>query len=115
MYGVGYPVLENAIGGRYAIGFLLLLLAGKMVATSLTIGVGGSGGVFAPSLFMGAMFGTAFGQSIADALQLLVTAQGTGLPVLDETKIVLVGWITHQRVLTALRPAPPRTKLDACG
>jgi CIC family chloride channel protein len=61
MYGVGYPVLENAIGGRYAIGFLLLLLAGKMVATSLTIGIGGSGGVFAPSLFMGAMFGTAFG------------------------------------------------------
>ncbi|WP_460334952.1 chloride channel protein [Actinoallomurus acanthiterrae] len=61
MYGVGYPVLENAIGGRYVVGFLLLLLAGKIVATSLTIGIGGSGGVFAPSLFMGAMFGTAFG------------------------------------------------------
>ncbi|WP_460344425.1 chloride channel protein [Actinoallomurus acanthiterrae] len=61
MYGVGYPVLENAIGGRYLVGFLLLLLVGKMVATSLTIGIGGSGGVFAPSLFMGAMFGTAFG------------------------------------------------------
>jgi CIC family chloride channel protein len=61
MYGVGYPVLENAIGGRYVIGFLLVLLVGKMVATSLTIGIGGSGGVFAPSLFMGAMFGTTFG------------------------------------------------------
>ncbi|MCO5972986.1 chloride channel protein [Actinoallomurus soli] len=61
MYGVGYPVLENAIGGRYLIGMLLLLLVGKMVATSLTIGIGGSGGVFAPSLFMGAMFGSAFG------------------------------------------------------
>ena len=61
MYGVGYPVLENAIGGRYVIAFLLLLLAGKIVATSLTIGIGGSGGVFAPSLFMGAMFGSAFG------------------------------------------------------
>jgi CIC family chloride channel protein len=51
MYGVGYPVLENAIGGRYVVGFLLLMLAGKIVATSLTIGIGGSGGVFAPSLF----------------------------------------------------------------
>ncbi|HEY3685982.1 MAG TPA: chloride channel protein [Streptosporangiaceae bacterium] len=61
MYGVGYPVLENAIDGRYVIGFLLLLLAGKVIATSLTIGIGGSGGVFAPSLFMGAMLGTAFG------------------------------------------------------
>ncbi|MHB8450873.1 MAG: chloride channel protein, partial [Mycobacteriales bacterium] len=37
------------------------LLAGKLLAVSLTIAIGGSGGVFAPSLFMGAMLGTAFG------------------------------------------------------
>ncbi|MEU6849438.1 chloride channel protein [Actinacidiphila alni] len=61
MYGVGYPVLEDAIGGRYAIGFLLLLMLAKIAATSLTIGIGGSGGVFAPSLFMGAMLGAAYG------------------------------------------------------
>jgi CIC family chloride channel protein len=61
MYGVGYPVLSNAILDKYAVGFLLLLLAGKIVATSLTIGIGGSGGVFAPSLFIGAMLGAAFG------------------------------------------------------
>ncbi|WP_228373847.1 chloride channel protein [Demequina maris] len=67
MYGVGYPVLEGAVMGRYAIGFLVILLVGKIVATSLTIGIGGSGGVFAPSLFLGAMLGAAFGQG-ADAL-----------------------------------------------
>ncbi|MEV8542171.1 chloride channel protein [Streptomyces sp. NPDC051572] len=61
MYGVGYPVLQNATEGHYAVGFLLLLLAGKMLATSLTIGIGGSGGVFAPSLFIGAMLGSAYG------------------------------------------------------
>jgi len=61
MYGVGYPVLGNAVAGRYAVAFVLLLLVGKMVATSLTIGIGGSGGVFAPSLFVGAMLGSAFG------------------------------------------------------
>ncbi|OYN77572.1 chloride channel protein [Mycolicibacterium sphagni] len=61
MYGVGYPVLENAVEGRYAIGMLLVLMVGKMIATSLTIGIGGSGGVFAPTLFIGAMAGTAFG------------------------------------------------------
>ena len=61
MYGVGYPVLENAVEGKYLIGMLLLLMVGKMVATSLTIGIGGSGGVFAPTLFVGAMAGTAFG------------------------------------------------------
>ena len=61
MYGVGYPVLGNAIDGRYAIGFLIVLLIGKTIATSLTIGIGGSGGVFAPSLFIGAMLGASFG------------------------------------------------------
>ena len=39
-----------------------------MVATSLTIGIGGSGGVFAPSLFLGAMLGAAFGQTAAAAV-----------------------------------------------
>lgn len=61
MYGVGYPVLESAVSGSYTLGLLVLLLVGKMVATSLTIGIGGSGGVFAPSLFVGGMLGTAFG------------------------------------------------------
>jgi CIC family chloride channel protein len=62
MYGVGYPVLQNAVEGKYVLGLLVLLLVGKIVATSLTIGIGGSGGVFAPSLFIGAMAGTAFGE-----------------------------------------------------
>ena len=65
MYGVGYPVLERAVGGGYLLGMLVVLLVGKMVATSLTIGIGGSGGVFAPSLFLGAMFGVAFGDVVA--------------------------------------------------
>jgi CIC family chloride channel protein len=51
MYGVGYPVLERAVGSGYLLGMLVLLLVGKILATSLTIGIGGSGGVFAPSLF----------------------------------------------------------------
>ena len=61
MYGVGYPVLGRAVAGGYVAAFLLVLLVGKIVATSLTIGIGGSGGVFAPSLFIGAMLGETFG------------------------------------------------------
>jgi CIC family chloride channel protein len=64
MYGVGYPVLERGIQAHYVAWFLLVLMAGKIAATSLTIAIGGSGGVFAPSLFMGAMLGTAFGTGI---------------------------------------------------
>jgi CIC family chloride channel protein len=61
MYGVGYPVMQQVIDGTYVLWFVVLLMGAKMVATSLTIGIGGSGGVFAPSLFMGACLGTAYG------------------------------------------------------
>lgn len=64
MYGVGYPVLGTAVAGGYGIALLLTLLVGKMVACSLTIGIGGSGGVFAPSLFLGATAGAAFGEVV---------------------------------------------------
>ena len=67
MYGVGYPAMYKALAGGYAVWFLIVLAAGKMIATSLTIGIGGSGGVFAPSLFIGATSGMAFGE-IADHL-----------------------------------------------
>jgi CIC family chloride channel protein len=62
MYGVGYPVMYKAVGGGYLLWFLIVLAAAKMIATSLTIGIGGSGGVFAPSLFIGATSGMAFGE-----------------------------------------------------
>lgn len=61
IFNVGYDVIEDAILNRFALGAVLILLVLKMIATSLTLGSGGSGGVFAPSLFMGAMLGTSFG------------------------------------------------------
>jgi CIC family chloride channel protein len=76
MYGVGYPVLGSSIAGKYAIGFLIVLLVGKMIATSLTIGIGGSGGVFAPSLFIGAMLGAAYGQILHHAMPGLAGSAG---------------------------------------
>ena len=49
--------------GDYALWFVLLLAFGKIAATSLSIGIGGSGGVFAPSLFIGVTSGMAFGDT----------------------------------------------------
>ncbi len=60
IYNVGYEIIESALSNHLALVAVLFLLILKMVATSLTLGSGGSGGVFAPALFMGAMLGTAF-------------------------------------------------------
>jgi len=68
--GNGYPVISQTLEPKsysrdvpvyWSIWFLLLLLVGKIIVTSLTLGSGGSGGVFAPSLYMGATVGGAFG------------------------------------------------------
>jgi len=61
MYGVGYPVMNKVVAGHVALWFIVILMLGKMLAASLTLSIGGSGGVFAPSLFTGAMAGMTFG------------------------------------------------------
>jgi len=61
MYGSGFPFIEVAIQGRAELWILLLLIFLKPIATSFTLGSGNSGGVFAPSLFIGAMLGGALG------------------------------------------------------
>ncbi len=58
--GGGYGWVQEAIDGRLALHLLLVLVVAKMVALSLTVSSGGSGGVFAPSLFVGSMLGGVF-------------------------------------------------------
>jgi CIC family chloride channel protein len=76
LYGVGYPVLAHAVGGAYGVRLLAALLVGKILATSLTIAIGGSGGVFAPSLFMGAMLGSGYGQIVHQLAPSVTAAPG---------------------------------------
>lgn len=59
--GSGYGWIQAALYGKMALWLMVVLAAGKIVATSLTISSGGSGGVFAPSLVIGAMLGGSFG------------------------------------------------------
>ncbi|OIO04005.1 MAG: chloride channel protein [Desulfovibrionaceae bacterium CG1_02_65_16] len=61
VFGVGYGAINLALVDKLAAPMLLALVLAKILATSVTIGSGGSGGVFAPSLFVGAMTGGAFG------------------------------------------------------
>ena len=66
LFGVGYEGITKALSGEPVLGMLLLLCLLKIVATSFTLGSGGSGGIFAPSLFIGAMLGTAVGATFGN-------------------------------------------------
>jgi CIC family chloride channel protein len=72
MYGGDYPVLQRAVAGHYVI----VVLIGLLAATSLTMWIGGSGGVFAPSLFMGAMLGSAYGAVVHHLMPGLAASAG---------------------------------------
>ncbi len=61
VFGVGYASVDGALHDKVPLLLLLALIPAKMLATSATLGSGGSGGIFAPSLFIGAMLGGAVG------------------------------------------------------
>jgi len=64
VFGGGYETIEMAVRGKLIWHTLILLIVIKLLATSVTLGSGGSGGVFAPALFLGAVSGGAFGQLV---------------------------------------------------
>ncbi|HZK48774.1 MAG TPA: chloride channel protein, partial [Thermoleophilia bacterium] len=62
VFGTGFGVVEQTLNGSLALWLLVLLIFAKVLATSLTLGSGFSGGVFAPALFVGAVLGGAYGK-----------------------------------------------------
>ena len=85
-FGNGYPLIESVIDSRTIFGSGILVLGGlgvlKIVATCATLGWGGSGGIFAPSLFIGATVGGSFG--------LLLHSLGF-IPAMNVSAYALVG------------------------
>ena len=84
LFGGGYGSIQAAINGNLALNVLILLAIAKILATSLTLGSGGSGGVFAPSLAIGATLGGAFGILAHDLFPGIIGD-------LQSTSFVLVG------------------------
>ncbi|MDH7574008.1 MAG: chloride channel protein, partial [Clostridia bacterium] len=76
IFGIGYETVSLALAGELTLGLLIILLLAKLVATSLTLGSGGSGGIFAPSLFMGAMLGGLWGTLIHTVYPQLTAPSG---------------------------------------
>ena len=76
LFGVGHEGVELALRGEMALGFMLALVFLKILATSVTLGAGGSGGIFAPALFIGAMAGGAFGKAVNQIFPDITAAPG---------------------------------------
>lgn len=64
--GSGYDVINEVFRGEMGASLLLSLAAAKMLMTGVTLGFGGSGGVFAPAMFIGAVFGCGFAVVVND-------------------------------------------------
>ena len=73
--GVGYEATDRALNAALPLWLLIALVAGKIAATSLSLGSRFVGGVFSPSLFIGAMTGGAFGFVAASIVPELSSSQ----------------------------------------
>ncbi len=107
VFGVGYEAINEALNGTMLWYVMMILVLVKIAAVSITIGSGGSGGIFAPSLFVGAMLGGSVGTvvhtlwpvatALPGAYALVgmgaVVAAGTHAPI---TAIVIIFELTNE-------------------
>ncbi len=99
IFGVGYEAINEALNGNLGWAFMLLLVLVKILAVSITIGSGGSGGVFAPSLFIGAMLGGGVG-SIVHSVWPATTAGAGAYALVGMGAVVAAG--THAPITAIL-------------
>ena len=74
--GVGYESINDALHGNTIWTVALVLIFIKILATSVTLGSGGSGGIFAPSLFLGAMTGVFYGSIVHNKFPEITSTPG---------------------------------------
>jgi CIC family chloride channel protein len=74
--GVGYEATDQALKSQLPLGLLFMLLVAKTAATAITLASRFGGGVFSPSLYLGAMTGGAFGLIAAGVFPQLASSEG---------------------------------------
>jgi CIC family chloride channel protein len=110
VFGIGYHDITAAISGHLTLTVALLLLAGKLIATSGAVGSGSCGGIFAPSLFIGAMAGASVGDlgslvmplAPGEHAMLVMTGMAAGLGAVIRaplTCVLLIFEVTNQWVI----------------
>jgi CIC family chloride channel protein len=76
IFGNGYETVNQVLRGGLPLGLVLILPFLKVAATALTMGSGGSGGLFTPTLFVGSMLGFSYGSWCGEAFPGLVASPG---------------------------------------
>ena len=76
IFGVGYESIDACLTNNLGFLLALVLVFAKILSTSLTLGSGGSGGIFAPSLFLGAMTGNFIGSLFHQAFPSSISSPG---------------------------------------
>jgi len=99
IFGVGYKAMDLALLGKMSVWLLLALIFLKIIASSITLGSGSSGGVFAPSLFIGAMTGGFFGNILHNILPKMTAGPGAYALV---AMSAVVGASTHAPITAIL-------------
>jgi len=99
VFADGYETIKLTLYGNMVIWVLVALIFLKIVATSLTLGSGNSGGIFAPSLFIGAVTGGAFGFAIHSIFPDITATSGAYALV---GMAALVGGTTHAPITAIL-------------
>ncbi len=74
--GDGYKYIEEVLRGNGVLWIMFALIFFKIIATAVTLGAGGSGGVFAPALFIGAVIGGTFGTVVHQLLPAYTASPG---------------------------------------
>lgn len=98
--GIGYEAVEAIVSGRsgeWSVGLLLALIFFKMFLTCVTLNSGGSGGVFVPSLYVGAALGALYIRFIPvpDEQVLIVAAMASIIAAANKTLLTSVSFVAE--------------------
>ncbi len=99
IFADGYETIKLTLYGNMVLWLMIILIFLKIAATSLTLGSGNSGGIFAPSLFMGAVTGGAFGFLVHSIFPNITASEGAYALV---GMAALVGGTTHAPITAIL-------------
>jgi len=99
IFSDGYETIKLTLYGQMVVWLTLILIFLKIAATSLTLGSGNSGGIFAPSLFIGAVTGGTFGYAVHYLFPGITATEGAYALV---GMAALVGGTTHAPITAIL-------------